>query len=66
MREAKRIRRAELKKVREGEKENHLCNRKKQADDSHDGLQGGEISSNEYAACFGLYDDNLVDELCKE
>ena len=52
--------------MREAEKENDPWNWKKQADDSHDGLQGGEISSNEYGACFGLYDDNLVDELCKE
>ena len=67
LREAKRITRAELKKVCEAEKENHPCNWKKQADDSHDGLQGGEISSNEYGACFGLYDDDLVDgELHKE
>ena len=52
--------------MREAEKENDPWNWKKQADDSHDGLQGGEISSNKYGTCFGLYDDNLVDELCKE
>ena len=68
LRKVERRRKAEEKERRQAEKENcPVRNKKKHHRESRDGLQQGEISNNECATCFGLYEDDLVDgELCRE
>ena len=50
-REAERRRKTELK----------LANKENRSRHSKGGLQKAEISSNECAACFGLYEDDFID-----
>ena len=56
LREAERKRKAELKEHRQANKENYPRNRKYPTRGTGDGLQQGEISSNECAICFGVYE----------
>ena len=67
MREAERKRKAENKERQQANKENSSRNGKYRTRGSCDGLQKGEISNNECAVCFGVYEDDLMDgELHKE
>ena len=67
LREAERKRKTELKEHRQANKENYARNRKYPTRSTGDGLQQGEISSNECAICFGAYEDDLIDgELSQE
>ena len=59
LREAERKRKAELREPRLADRENCPQNKKKHLDDNTNGLQHGEISSNEFAAYFGLFEDDL-------
>ena len=57
-REAAKKRKAELQQKQAAERENRTRSGKQQVSAADDGLQ---ISSNEYAACLGAYEEDIVD-----
>ena len=67
LREAERKRKADLKECCQANKENYPHNGKYHTRGSCGGLQQREISSNECAVYFGVYEDDLMDgELHRE